>query len=323
MLNWQGNNATDRGLFLQGTLVTSVVLALPFLSLEFVWLQFLAPLPIFYYLSVCGYRQGGNIIASAILVCGIMAAIKLALPALLFAVTMLPVGIVLAIARQNNRPPQLAALYACLALLGGWLFWAVSFGILNNVNPFLSMVNGLEGGLDATYQALSSSSEIPPDRLLEIETAFRELKTLLPRILPGLLLTSIIVTACINLIIGQWIIRRRDTSLIPWEPFSRWVLPEHLVFALIGAGFMAVMPIALVKTVGINLLFVFGIIYFFQGLAILTCILEKWAVPQLLRGVIYLLLVIQAYGIIMLVIAGIADVWADFRKFKAKPVKEE
>jgi uncharacterized protein YybS (DUF2232 family) len=55
-------------------------------------------------------------------------------------------------------------------------------------------------------------------------------------------------------------------------------------------------------------------VYFFQGLAIVASLLNKWSVPMLIRVLIYALIFIQTYGIIILSFLGLADVWADFRK---------
>jgi uncharacterized protein YybS (DUF2232 family) len=57
-------------------------------------------------------------------------------------------------------------------------------------------------------------------------------------------------------------------------------------------------------------------VYFFQGLAIVASLLNKWSVPMLIRVLIYALIFIQTYGIIILSFLGLADVWADFRKLK-------
>ena len=57
-----------------------------------------------------------------------------------------------------------------------------------------------------------------------------------------------------------------------------------------------------------------AILYFFQGLAIAAFYLNKWKLPKFFRSVMYLMLILQSFGTILLTVVGIADVWFDIRK---------
>jgi uncharacterized protein YybS (DUF2232 family) len=57
-----------------------------------------------------------------------------------------------------------------------------------------------------------------------------------------------------------------------------------------------------------------GLLYFFQGLAVLIHMLDKWKVPLYLRLLILVILVLQSYSLLFLAVVGVADVWLDFRQ---------
>ena len=74
---------------------------------------------------------------------------------------------------------------------------------------------------------------------------------------------------------------------------------------LIGQGIVGQAAVALFLT--------FGLLYFFQGLAIFIYMLDKWNVPVYLRILMYGILILQSYGLILLTLVGITDVWFNFR----------
>ena len=69
---------------------------------------------------------------------------------------------------------------------------------------------------------------------------------------------------------------------------------------------------------GLSLLIVSGLLYFFQGLAVFVHFVDRWKIPVYLKVAIYGILILQSYGLLLLSILGIADVWIDFRKRQNK-----
>jgi uncharacterized protein YybS (DUF2232 family) len=62
------------------------------------------------------------------------------------------------------------------------------------------------------------------------------------------------------------------------------------------------------------LLMLSGLLYFFQGLAIFIALLERWNVPVYIKWTLYFILIIQSYGVLILALLGISDIWFNFRK---------
>ena len=163
---------------------------------------------------------------------------------------------------------------------------------------------------------------MPVEQALALEVTVEKLRTLMPRIMPGLLLVTLVNTVLFNMALGQYLLKRKAQELSPWPPFIEWRLPEKLVAMVIISGIFILMPGGFLQNIGFNLALLAGTLYLFQGLAVLTALLNKWNVPLSLRILIFLLVIFQAFGIIILAVLGLADVWADFRKDRNKTDKD-
>lgn len=71
------------------------------------------------------------------------------------------------------------------------------------------------------------------------------------------------------------------------------------------------------RTLGLNVLLVSGLLYCFQGTAIMVFYFSKWNVPVFLRTIIYFIFFFQSFGAILLAVIGVIDVWADTRKLNS------
>lgn len=308
------------------TAVTASAWTLPAISPVFMGLQFFAPLPAFYFLVELGQRRGLTTLAAAMLISGMISIVIGQAGVFMFTALMLPAGMIMAkgvLNKQSN--PVRTGFKSLLVLLLVWLLWALfyGFGRPSSTGIYGDILTSLDAGLLEVGGTLKENTSLEPEQALEVETAISRLRDLLPRVMPGLLLTTMLNTIFFNMVLGQYLLRRRNAELISWPPFAAWRLPDPLVALVIVAGFCLLLPISIIKDIGLNLLLVAGSLYFFQGLALLTSLLNRWSVPGLLRALIFLLLLIQAYGIVLLAAVGLIDVWANLRNPRPKPEDDE
>ena len=99
-----------------------------------------------------------------------------------------------------------------------------------------------------------------------------------------------------------------------WDRYATWALPDHLVWLPIAAGLGVLTGSGPIQDASICLLFVVGTLYFFQGLAVCLALLDRWNTPVYMRIALYLFLIFQSYGILLLALLGIGDVWINFRR---------
>ena len=96
---------------------------------------------------------------------------------------------------------------------------------------------------------------------------------------------------------------------------TRWKAPEKIVWLLIAAGGTLLIPQALVKFIGLNILIICLFIYLAEGISIIGFFLKVKKVPILFRVMLYFLILVQQYLLLLIVALGLFDLWADFRKF--------
>ena len=70
----------------------------------------------------------------------------------------------------------------------------------------------------------------------------------------------------------------------------------------------------LLDDVGGCVLLAFGAVYFFQGLAVLLSLFNRWRVPTFARFLLYGMLVIQSYSLLVVAVLGMSDVWINLRR---------
>ena len=306
-------NAQDAGL--AGLVLLTAILLLPtLLPGKMGWLTSLVPLPVFYYLVVLGQRRGMILTRNALLLSGGAALLFGSMPVLIFTFSMVPLGIAFSHALNNRKTPVKAGLLGALFLCLTWtIFWSV-LGMTHQMNPYASLLTELDAGLTGSLMLYEESAELAPETLQSVRSAVEVLRTYIPKILPGLLVSGILTITWLNLSLGNLLLQRKGKELSPWPAYNAWKLPEPMVWLVILGGITVFLLPAPFSTMGLNVLIICITIYFFQGLAIIASLLERWSVPRLIRVLIYALIFIQTYGIIVLSFLGLADVWADFRK---------
>jgi uncharacterized protein YybS (DUF2232 family) len=295
-------------------LLTAVLLLPTIIPGKMGWLTSLIPLPIFYYLVVLGKRNGLILMRNALLFSAGVAFIIGSVPILIFSLTMVPLGITFSHALNNRQTPVKAALVGSMFLALTWvLFWS-GLGMLHQTNPYASLLTELDAGLTGSLVLYEESAKLAPETLQSVRNVVEALRIYIPKILPALLFSGVLTITWLNLALGNWLLKKRDKELSPWPEYNAWKLPEPIVWLVILGGITVFLLPAPLGTVGINVLIICITLYFFQGLAIIASLMNKWSVPRAIRVLIYALIFIQTYGIILLSFLGLADVWADFRK---------
>lgn len=298
--------------------VTALVFTVPAVFAGLEWLHCLMPLPAYYFLSVYGQKQGAIIIAWALGIAGGMTFWTGTMPGLLFSLTLLPVGFILARADRENESAQRAGITSVGYLVLVWLVTGWLVGIATQSNPYLDLRQSLDKGFEATFALYRDSGRFPAGDLEEIKAFISQLREQVARLFPALLLTSIICTVWLNTVVGQWLLRKRDPSRTGREDLKNWRLPELLVWPVIMTGLALLVPNEKLNTLGLNVGLVLLVLYLSQGLAIVSSMMQKWSLPLAIRIITYSLLFLQIYGIGFVAVLGLADVWVDFRKQRLK-----
>jgi uncharacterized protein YybS (DUF2232 family) len=136
------------------------------------------------------------------------------------------------------------------------------------------------------------------------------------RLLPALAAMLGALAVLVNLgLVARWLGKEK----IGYQLFGglvTWRTPEWLIWLLLASGFGMFLPLEAVRLAAINGFVLVASIYFCQGLAIMAYYLQMLAMPRVVRGTIYVIALFQPVLAALVCLAGVFDMWIDFRRLK-------
>jgi uncharacterized protein YybS (DUF2232 family) len=132
---------------------------------------------------------------------------------------------------------------------------------------------------------------------------------------PGMFAAGVFAGAVANYAVARFCLRRRLT----FHPFAAEAVPDHCVWAAIGAGVLLASRQDRLEAVGLNLLLVLMPLYAIQGLAVFRHFFMRVGVPRLLQVVSFTLFAMQPLLLVAVSCVGLSDLWIDFRKIRQAP----
>ena len=272
---------------------------------------FFIPLVVLFYLYK--WENGFRYIVGGLILASVGAGIFDTFGTLFFTATFIPPGYVLAQSAFQADTPARSGLKATLVLLVSWLLLLAGFTLVTGLNPVTDFMNSLDHGVEEALAYYRQNNSVDSETVRLIEQSFYQMKVIFPKVLPSIMSGFAMLTIWFTMIAGNSIVKK-FTGYKPWINHRLWVLPPALVWILIVSIIVAMLPAGVIRVIGINVLIVFSFIYFFQGFSIFVFFMHKWNVPLLLRAFFYGMMLFQSFGTVLLLVAGIGDVWFDLRR---------
>lgn len=296
-------------------LLFSALFFVPALSPSlFGWLNGLLAAPVFYLLTVNGFRSGLKRLYLSLLVAGIGALLVHRLDLFLFSLTLIPLGCSLFKSAANLESAAVSGGKGVAVLGLTWLiFWGV-YGAVMGINPYSNLLEMLNLGFQQSLEFYTSEAGLPPEMVHTLQEVTIGMKKAMPALLPGLLASALVITVWINMVTSNSLAIHFCNGVLPWGKYSTWKLPDQLVWVPITAITILLIGTGNLQYTGGWMLLIAGLLYFFQGLAVFIALLERWNVPVYLKWVLYFFLIVQSYGMIILALLGISDTWFNFRQ---------
>ncbi len=215
--------------------------------------------------------------------------------------------------------------YSLEVIVGATVSLAVTFQIgvflLQAWQQGLTLLAYLHQSVAEVVQLFSQLVAKEPMLQQEIQLTglnLAEFTARLAQLIPAFLVINSTLVALLNYLLSQKLAGppgAEDRKI----PLASWEAPGWLVFVLIGAGFLLLIPHQVVQMTGVNVLLVCGLFYFFQGLAILTFNFRRFQVPRFFRWLAYFLLVMIKSLMLLVILMGLIDLWLDFRRLHRPP----
>lgn len=310
----------ERGLFFDGIFLTGVAISsLAFLLVAVVPVVGSAailfiPLPVLYFYARTGRTKG-----TAVLILSL--AVSFAILKLLgeqvnfpFLILLGLLGAILSEALRKNYPLEKTLLSSVAALITLGAAFLLYASIRAGDTPWqligASVARKIEESI-RLYAQIDPSSE--QAGLIKDNAA--QIIAFIQYIFPAIAIVGASVTVWLNILAARAIFKRYTVPFPDFGDLTCWKPPERLIWVPIAAGLLILMPTEGVQFTGFNLLIVSLFVYFLGGLAIVAFYFRRKKAPPLLRFMFYFVIVAQQYITLIVIVAGLFDMWIDFRKF--------
>jgi len=269
------------------------------------------PLPVSYYRYKLGRSAGGMILAVSAIVMAVMAE-GLSFDMALFAV-LLVLGFVLGEMLEEGASVEKTVLYPCLSVIGSGVALALLYSAFSQT-ALSSLVNlYVKQNLDLTLELYRQMS-MPEETIQTLSRSLETIQYVLVRVIPGMAVMSTLFVTWVNLLMTRSLVRFRGLKTLNFGSLTRWKSPEILVWVVIAGGLLLLIPVKSLKIIGLNIVIALIMIYFIQGISIVSFYFDKRKFPRILRGVLYGLIGVQQLFSLLVIGLGFFDLWIDFRK---------
>ena len=177
--------------------------------------------------------------------------------------------------------------------------------------------NQIEGHFTQSIEVLKKMGD-KPEEVLAMQEFADKASSSLAQSYPSFIILGSFITALINYYVVRFLWRRLYSyDLFHHAQFSGWTVPDQAIWVLIGSGAMFLLTDNILGAIGLNLLLMALIVYFFQGLSIIIYFLESRNVPVFFWVLIFFVIIFQPLLIGASIGLGVFDIWMDMRKIRA------
>lgn len=269
-----------------------------------------APAPVLIY--ALGYeRPWWRVAAVLAITMGVVGLAGGPLQALGFALSLGLATVLIAAMLRRKWPFELIVFSVTAATLAAvtaaLMVWAGSPGAL--ARQLHNAVAAAMSNSASLYEKLGMSraeSKQISDRVLEVTA----------QMAPALGAMLGALTVLVNLgLVSRWLGKEK----LGFQLFSglvTWRTPEWLIWLLLATGFGMFIPVPQARIAAANGFVLLASVYFCQGLAIVAYYLQMLAMPRIVRGTIYVIALLQPVLAALVCLAGVFDMWIDFRRLK-------
>ena len=299
-----------------GTTITLFIFAVTsYLPILGFFCALFIPLPTLFYRSKLGRNTGLFVPAAALF---IMAAVMGGLAVdLVFFLELLLLGFMLGEFLAMDLSVERTILYTCASVLLVGLLGLVFYSNVSNTGISALVSSYIAKNLEMTM-ALYESMGVSEESLVQLSNSFEQIQYVLVRIVPAMVIGTTLFIAWINLLMARGILPVKGIFFPDFGALNQWKAPDALIWILIGCGGMLLMPVTGLKMLGLNGLLILLVVYFLQGIAVVSYYFDKKRFPRALRLFLYSLIALQQFILLLVIGLGLFDMWLNFRKLNTQ-----
>jgi uncharacterized protein YybS (DUF2232 family) len=218
---------------------------------------------------------------------------------------------------QKNGSVEKTVIYPALIIVGTICAYFLYAGAALSVNPWQLVRQFVT---ETVEQNINIYSQLPLDKqdIDMIKNNKLTFITTFTGIFPALAIIGSTAAIWINVLMAKNMLRRANFFLPQLNKLSRWSAPDFLIWFFIAGCGLLLLPIEQIRFLSLNILIVTCFIYLLQGLAIISFLFQNKNVPVFFRSLFYFFIAVEQFLMIPIIVAGLVDIWVDFRRFFQK-----
>ena len=220
------------------------------------------------------------------------------------------------IAAQNGSVEKII-IYPALFIIAAICFYFIYGGFVLSVNPWQLVQKFIAATVEEQvkfYSQLPLKAEdinYIKDNEMNIIDGFTQ-------IFPSIVIIASTLIVWANFLLGKQILGKAGIAWPKLTALARWKAPDLIVWIFIISGGLFFVPHKDVNFFSLNIFLVTCLIYFLQGIAIVSFFFQKRNAPLFFRYIFYFLIAVQQILMIPIAAVGLFDIWIDFRKYFQK-----
>ena len=295
-------------------ITTVISMATLHLSVLGPFLGLFVPLPILFYRSKLG-RSAGLLILMAVGLIMISLAGWKSVGTAVFFFELGLVGLILPEMFQMKLSVERTIGITVIGVLAAGALMLALYTLLSTTSPLALVSDYVEQSVRlalAMYTEMNTSEET----VQIIVRSLDDILYVIVRIIPAVLVATTLFVVWSNLLLARYVLTSKQLFCPDFGRLNRWRAPEMLVWFAIGSGIMVLVGHPGLKMLGINGLIVLMMVYFFQGIAIVSFYFEKKQLRRIWRIILYGLIAMQHLLLLVVIAVGFFDMWIDFRRIR-------
>lgn len=217
----------------------------------------------------------------------------------------------------RNKSAEKVITYPALLIIAVICFYFLYSSFEQSVHPWQFIQKYVASIIDANIK-LYSKLPLAKEDIDFIKDNQQNITIAFTRIFPSLIIVFTVFIVWINVLIGKNVLSKAGIPRSNLTMLASWKTPDFFIWIFIISGVLNFVPHDDINFLALNLFLVICFIYLLQGLAIISFIFQSKNVPVFFRFLFYFFIAIQQFLMIPIAIAGLFDIWVDFRKFFRK-----
>lgn len=230
---------------------------------------------------------------------------------------------------EKDKSQRFVMIGVASIFVAGLMIYFLLFSLVNGFDALPEIASVYNGYIEDIAQdpAIESYRNIMGIESAELGPVLSQIQSFmrfLPKIIPGTIISFVGLASILNYKFSHIFFARYDVVLKDIRLFKEWDLNWYWCWGFIFGLVFIIIPDfnpaldQVLDVLGANLLIMFATVYLVLGLAVIWSLFDRFKLNTAVRVIILIIMFLFLGIIIVPILMGLIDIWANFRKLKRR-----